>query len=340
VKAFNVLDAEFSAGRLAPVEIVVQGDVNSAEVAAAVDALGAEIAMDSRFSNYTGLHVLTEDTGLVEVYIQGDSFGSEAQSALKQLRSDYVPAAFGNTDAEVLVGGGTAYQVDAVSLMKHYLPLVIGFVLTLSFVLLMVVFRSIVIPAKAIVMNLLSVAAAYGVIVAVFQHGILADELGFTRTDSVASFLPAFLFAILFGLSMDYHVFLLSRIQERFLKTGDNRLSVASGLQSTAHIITGAAAIMLVVFGAFALGDLVQLQQMGFGLAVAVFIDATLIRSILVPASMELLGARNWYLPTWLEWLPEVNIEGTAAPRQRKIVLGPAPRVSGIPVPVEVTIDS
>jgi RND superfamily putative drug exporter len=115
---------------------------------------------------------------------------------------------------------------------------------------------------------------------------------------------------------------------------------VASGLQSTAHIITGAAAIMLVVFGAFALGDLVQLQQMGFGLAVAVFIDATLIRSILVPASMELLGARNWYLPTWLEWLPEVNIEGTAAPRQRKIVLGPAPRVSGIPVPVEVTIDS
>ncbi|HLG11673.1 MAG TPA: MMPL family transporter [Dehalococcoidia bacterium] len=340
VKAFNVLDAEFSAGRLAPVEIVVQGNVSSAEVASAVDALGAEIARDSRFSSYTGLQVLSEGTGLVEVYIQGDSFGSDAQSALKQLRSDYIPAAFANTDAEVLVGGGTAYQVDAVSLMKHYLPLVIGFVLTLSFVLLMVVFRSIVIPAKAIVMNLLSVAAAYGVIVAVFQHGIGAGQLGFTRTDSVASFLPAFLFAILFGLSMDYHVFLLSRIQERFLKTGDNRLSVASGLQSTAHIITGAAAIMLVVFGAFALGDLVQLQQMGFGLAVAVFIDATLIRSILVPASMELLGDRNWYLPSWLEWLPEVNIEGNAAPRQRKIVLGPAPRMSGELVPVEVRIDS
>jgi RND superfamily putative drug exporter len=342
VKGFNILNEDFSAGRLAPVEIVVQGDVNSAEVAAAVEALGGDLASDARFSNYSGLQVLNENTGLVQVYIQGDSFGSEAQSALKQLRGDYIPAAFARADAEVLVGGGTAYQVDAVSLMKHYLPLVIGFVLTLSFVLLMVVFRSIVIPAKAIVMNLLSVAAAYGVIVAVFQHGVLADVLGFTRTDSVASFLPAFLFAILFGLSMDYHVFLLSRIQERFLKTGDNRLSVASGLQSTAHIITGAAAIMLVVFGAFALGDLVQLQQMGFGLAVAVFIDATLIRSILVPASMELLGERNWYLPSWLEWLPEVNIEGNAAPRQRKIHLSPAPRVSGelVPVPVEVRIES
>jgi RND superfamily putative drug exporter len=340
VKAFQILDAEFSAGRLAPVEIVVQGDVNSPEVKAAVEALGAELAQDSRFSNYSSLEVLSDNTGLVEVYIQGDSFGREAQKALKQLRSDYIPDAFAGTDSKVLVGGGTATQVDAVSLMKHYLPIVIGFVLTLSFVLLMLVFRSIVIPAKAIVMNLLSVAAAYGVIVAVFQHGIGAEQLGFTQTDGVASFLPAFLFAVLFGLSMDYHVFLLSRIQERFLKTGDNRLSVASGLQSTAHIITGAAAIMLVVFGAFALGDLVQLQQMGFGLAVAVFIDATLIRSILVPASMELLGERNWYLPSWLEWLPEVNIEGNAAPRQRKIVLGPTPRTSRELVPVEVRIDS
>ena len=148
-----------------------------------------------------------------------------------------------------------------------------------------------------------------------------------------------FLFAILFGLSMDYHVFLLSRIQERFLATGDNRASVAHGLQSTAHIITGAAAIMVVVFGAFALGDLVHLQQMGFGLAIAVFIDATLIRSILVPASMELLGDRNWYLPSWLQWLPRVNIEGHAERTTREYRLAPA-APTGELAPVRVPVNN
>ncbi|MEX0750711.1 MAG: MMPL family transporter, partial [Dehalococcoidia bacterium] len=181
----------------------------------------------------------------------------------------------------------------------------------LSFVLLTLVFRSIVIPVKAIIMNLLSVGAAYGLIVLVFQHGVGAELFGFQQTDSIAAFLPAFLFAVLFGLSMDYHVFLLSRVQERFLKTGDNTEAVAYGLRSTAHIITGAAAIMMVVFGGFALGSMVEMQQVGFGLAVAVFIDATIVRSVLVPASMEVLGARNWYLPSWLQWLPKINVEGT-----------------------------
>jgi RND superfamily putative drug exporter len=208
------------------------------------------------------------------------------------------------------------------------LPIVIGFVLVLSFVLLTIVFRSIVIPVKAIIMNLLSVGAAYGLIVAVFQHGVGADILGFQTSDSVTAWLPVFLFAILFGLSMDYHVFLLSRIQERFKATGDNRESVAGGLQATGHIISGAAAIMVVVFGAFALGDMVELQQMGFGLAVAVFVDATLVRSILVPASMELLGDRNWYLPNWLAWLPRINIEGRVI----------APRVTPLPMPVPVSV--
>jgi RND superfamily putative drug exporter len=149
------------------------------------------------------------------------------------------------------------------------------------------------------------------------------------------------LFTILFGLSMDYHVFLLSRIQERFLKTRDNRASVAAGLQSTAHIISGAAAIMVVVFGAFALGDSVDMQQMGFGLAVAVFVDATLIRSVLVPASMELLGNRNWYLPSWLEWLPQLNVEGNAPVQGRRT----APRQTHLPnrefelAPVQVRIN-
>jgi RND superfamily putative drug exporter len=147
-------------------------------------------------------------------------------------------------------------------------------------------------------------------VVLVFQHGVGASLLGFSESPTVAAFLPIFLFAVLFGLSMDYHVFLLSRVQERYQQTGDNTEAVAYGLRSTAHIITGAAAIMIMVFGGFALGDMVELQQMGFGLAVAVFLDATIVRSVLVPASMELLGEKNWYMPAWLEWLPRINVEG------------------------------
>ena len=203
--------------------------------------------------------------------------------------------------------------MDYIDTMNAYLPIVIGFVLTLSFLLLMMVFRSLVIPLKAIVMNLLSVGAAYGLLVLVFQEGVGADLLGFQQSDSIAAFLPVFLFAILFGLSMDYHVFLLSRIQERFGETGDNAASVAYGLRSTAHIITGAAAIMMVVFSGFAMGEMVEMQQMGFGLAVAVFLDATIVRSVLVPASMQLLGARNWYFPRWLNWLPKIQVEGESA---------------------------
>ena len=170
-------------------------------------------------------------------------------------------------------------------------------------------FRSLVIPAKAIVMNLLSVGAAYGMLVLVFQKGYGADLLGFERVDKIEAWLPLFLFSILFGLSMDYHVFLLSRIRERFDQTGDNRQAVAFGLRSTGSVITGAAAIMVAVFTGFALGDLVATQQMGFGLAVAVFLDATLVRIILVPATMRLLGKWNWWLPSWLRWLPHLGIE-------------------------------
>jgi RND superfamily putative drug exporter len=175
----------------------------------------------------------------------------------------------------------------------------------------MVVFRSIVVPLKALVMNLLSVGAAYGLIVLVFQEGVGAGVLGFQQVESIEAWLPLFLFSILFGLSMDYHVFLLSRIKERFDHTRDNAESVAYGLRTTGGLITGAAAIMVAVFGGFAAGDLAPLQQVGFGLAVAVLIDATLVRSVLVPASMKLLGDRNWYLPRWLAWLPNISIEVT-----------------------------
>jgi RND superfamily putative drug exporter len=250
----------------------------------------------------------------VEIFLNGDSTSVGAMDALRHLRNEYIPAAFRNNEAKVYVGGGTAGTVDYIDTMNTYLPTVIGFVLTLSFLLLLMVFRSIVIPLKAIVMNLLSVGAAYGLIVLVFQKGVGAGLLGFQQSDQIEAWLPVFLFAVLFGLSMDYHVFLLSRIQETFLRTGDNTYAVSHGLRSTAHIITGAAAIMMVVFAGFAMGDMVPLQQMGFGLAVAVFLDATIVRTVLVPASMELLGARNWYLPAWLEWLPRISVEGPAAP--------------------------
>jgi RND superfamily putative drug exporter len=180
---------------------------------------------------------------------------------------------------------------------------------------------------KAIIMNLLSVGAAYGLVVLVFQHGVGADLLGFQQSDSIEAFLPIFLFAVLFGLSMDYHVFLLSRIQEGFLHTGDNTRAVSEGLRSTAHIITGAAAIMMVVFGGFAMGSMTAMQQVGFGLATAVFLDATIVRSVLVPASMEMLGAWNWYLPSWLNWLPRISVEGPAADEQRA---APAPVVGDL----------
>jgi putative drug exporter of the RND superfamily len=187
--------------------------------------------------------------------------------------------------------------------------------LGLSFLLLLVVFRSVVLPLLGVALNLLSVGAAYGLLVLVFQHGIGAGLFGFQQVDTIQAWLPLFLFSVLFGLSMDYQVFLLSRIQERHSRTGDTRDAVAFGLRTTGGIITGAAVIMVAVFAGFAAGRLVELQQTGFGLAVAVLIDATLVRSVLVPAAMRLLGKWNWYLPRWLGWLPQLPIEG-AAPAQ------------------------
>jgi RND superfamily putative drug exporter len=180
-----------------------------------------------------------------------------------------------------------------------------------------VAFRSIVVPLKAVIMNLLSVGAAYGVLVLVFQEGIGNGLFGFQEAPVIESWLPLFLFAILFGLSMDYHVFLLSRIKERYDETGDNRASVAYGLRQTASIITGAALIMVAVFAGMASGDLVIFQQVGFGLAVAIIVDATIIRMVLVPASMELLGDWNWYFPKWLSWVPDVQVEGRPEPATR-----------------------
>jgi RND superfamily putative drug exporter len=237
-----------------------------------------------------------------------------ANDAIYLLRDEIIPPIEASmTSSRVLVTGVTANNVDFLEMRDTYTPIVFVFVLGLSFLLLLVVFRSLVIAAKAIVMNLLSVGAAYGLLVWVFQEGHLVDFFGFQQVDAIEAWLPLFLFSVLFGLSMDYHVFLLSRIREAYDQTHRNAVSVAIGLQRTARIITGAALIMVAVFAGFASGSLTFLQQVGFGLGVAVLLDATIVRSILVPAAMALLGDRNWYLPGWLSWLPNVHVEGTEA---------------------------
>jgi RND superfamily putative drug exporter len=207
------------------------------------------------------------------------------------------------------VGGFTASSKDFNDTMKSHLPLVFGFVLTAAFLLLLVTFRSIVIPIKAIVLNLLSVGAAYGVLVWIFQDGHLQSLLGFRSNGAIVPWMPLFLFVVLFGLSMDYHVFILTRIREAFDRGQPTEEAVTHGIKTTAGVVTSAAAVMISVFAIFATLSLLIFKQLGVGLAVAVFIDATVIRGVLLPATMKLLGDWNWYLPRWLEWLPRVSAE-------------------------------
>lgn len=229
----------------------------------------------------------------------------------RHLRDDVIPGAIGGSGLEVHVGGITASFIDFAQQSGDRLPILIGVVIVLSFLLLMVVFRSILVPLKAAIMNLLSIGAAYGVIVAIFQWGWLKDVVGIDSTGPIEAWVPMMLFTILFGLSMDYEIFLLSRVREEYLRTGDNGLAVANGLAATARVITAAAAIMVAVFLSFVIGfELRQIKLFGMGLAVAIFVDATLIRMVLVPATMELLGDANWWLPKWLsKMLPAVHIE-------------------------------
>ena len=327
-QAFEILATEFSGGLSAPIEVLVEGEAAAPEIRSAIGELESRLAADGRFGP---AQTMVNDEGnatIVSFPVKADPTSGAAMSAIAHIREVHVPAAFAGTDAEVLVGGETAFNNDVFDAIQSYTPIVFAFVLGLSFLLLMVAFRSIVVPLKAIVLNLLSVGAAYGLMVLVFQEGVGADLFGFGQVDAIEAWLPLFLFSILFGLSMDYHVFLLSRIKERFDLTRDNTESVAYGLRTTGGLITGAAAIMVAVFGGFAAGDLVPLQQTGFGLAVAVLIDATIVRSILVPASMKLLGDRNWYFPRWLEWLPNLSVEGPHA-KSMEGPLVPSPATEG-----------
>ena len=313
--AFTVLSEDFGSGVITT-DIVIEDEGAVAEV----EALVADLEANPVYGDVSVMPSPDGEIVVVQAVNKLDPSTDEGRAAVLDLRTNAIPAAFGAGAVGVHVTGDAAWMVDYSDVIGDWTPIIFVFVLGLSFVLLMIVFRSIIVPIKAIVMNLLSVGAAYGLLVAVFQNGVGADLLGFQQTDVIEVWIPLFLFTVLFGLSMDYHIFLLSRIKERYDITGDNDESVAFGLGSTGAIITGAALIMVAVFGGFAMGDLIMLQQMGFGLAVAIILDATIVRSVLVPATMKLLGDRNWYLPSWLQWLPEIHIEGTPDPEPVVVV--------------------
>ena len=308
------LERDFPAGATDPVEVVVD-----TRGAAAPDeqltSLRDQLEQDPDFAAERAALEQGGDLMIASVPLTTEGSSEEASEAIDRIRDDYVPQAFGDSSDQVLVGGLPAENRDYFALIGTWLPIVIAFVLALTIVLLTLGFRSIVISLTAIAVNLLSVGAAYGLLVLVFQEGVGADLFGFGQVDRLEAWVPVFLFSVLFGLSMDYQVFLLSRIRERYTSTGDTTEGIVFGVASTARLITGAALIIIVVFAGFAAGELVAFQQMGFGVAVALLIDATIVRLVVIPAAMRLLGERNWYLPAWLEWLPHVEIEDPSLAR-------------------------
>ena len=312
-RGYLALQQNFPQATADPVRIVVADHASDPHVREALKQLRSRLARDPEFGRGQIRFAPSRDVAALDVPVRGDDAGSRAISAVRNLRSTLIPDAFASTDARVLVGGRTAEQIDYSDSVTKPTPYVFLFVLGFTFVLLTIAFRSLIVAGTAIVLNLLSVGAAYGLLVLVFEKGFGNGLLGFQQGDAIEAWVPLFLFSVLFGLSMDYQVFLLSRIKERYDETRDTTASVTWGVGSTARIITGAALIIVAVFSGFAKGDLVQFQQMGFGVAIALLVDATLIRSVILPAAMTLLGRWNWYLPSWLHWLPNVQIERAPA---------------------------
>ena len=273
--------------------------------------MGTKIAIDT-----TDVEISKDKTvAQVTIPIAGKGTDATSLDALAKVRDDLVPSTVGKVPGvEAVVGGDTATTKDYNDMIKANAPIVFAFVLGLAFLLLLATFRSLVIPIKAIVLNLLSVGAAYGVLVLVFQQGHGEKLLGFESTGAIEPWLPLFLFVILFGLSMDYHVFILSRIREAFDRGMTTEDAVSHGIRSTAGTVTSAAIVMVAVFGVFATLSSVVFKQLGIGLAVAILLDATLVRAILLPATMKLLGDRNWYLPRKLGWLPHIEHEPAVVP--------------------------
>jgi len=310
----ELLEEHFTLGESGPLVVVVDpgvsGNVDTTVVQESVAALLEAVGQDEAFVPPFDTQI-NQAGNLLRVIVPVAHADDEALSeeAVRRLRG-LAPEAFQGTGVEVFVAGGTAFMVDFRENMRVAGPLVFAFVLGFAFLVLLVMFRSIVIPVKAIVLNLLSVGAAYGVLVLVFQEGVGESLLGFKAIGRIDFWIPMFLFAVLFGLSMDYHMLLLNRIKEAYDAGHSNEESVSMGIKATAPVITSAALIMVLVFGAFATSRVLGFKQLGIGMGVAILIDATIIRAILLPASMKLLGDKNWYLPKWLEWLPRISAEG------------------------------
>lgn len=309
LSSYHIIAEDFSAGQDSPLKIVLNGDLaTEAHAQQVIDSLAA----DTLFGPAS---VVTSEDGSVMVVsapFTADSYSPAAQDKIEDLRDETL-VDLGLDKA--LVGGDPAFTYDFNQLLNRSMPLVIGFVLTLCFVVMMLAFRSLTVPVLSVVLNLLSVGAAYGAIVLVFQHGLLAETLVLKQVETIVNWLPIMLFCMLFGLSMDYHVFILSRIREEWDRTGDVNASIVNGVDHTGKIITGAAVIMVAVFGTFTMSRSVEMQQMGFGLALAIAVDVLLIRSILLPAGLKLLGARAWWWPAWLRWVPSLHVEGKLEPQ-------------------------
>jgi uncharacterized membrane protein YdfJ with MMPL/SSD domain len=315
IETYNKVKAVFPAEGVVATVVVEADDVRSRAAAAGIADLAAAVK-DSAF--LPGTEVTYSDDGTVaqiDVPTRGNGTDAASRDALSELRDDIIPATVGRVEgANVNVTGDAATSVDAASQLTGRLPLIFAFVFGLAFLLMLVTFRSIVIPIKAILLNLLSVGAAYGVLVLVFQKGNLESLLGFTSNGGVTDWLPLFLFVVLFGLSMDYHVFILSRVRElhdRGMKTDE---AARQGISTTAGTVTSAAVVMVGVFAVFVTLAFLDFKELGLGMATAILIDATIIRGVLLPASMSVLGDWNWYLPKWLAWLPRVGEHHGAAP--------------------------
>jgi putative drug exporter of the RND superfamily len=308
-RAYDLLAEGFGAGFNGPLLLSVELDgAQAADLADLEDALAADPGV-----SHVAPTEVNEDgsAAVIQLIPTSAPQAAETTQLVHRLRNDVMPESLAGVDATVYVGGQTAVFIDLNDRVSARLPWFIAAVIGLSVLLLMVVFRSIAVPLKAAAMNVLSIAAAYGILVAVFQWGWAKDLFGIEETIPIVSFMPMMLFAILFGLSMDYEVFLLSRVREEYVRTGDNDTAVIEGIASTARVITSAALIMIAVFASFVLGDDINVKLFGVGLAAAVLIDATIVRVVLVPATMKLLGNWNWWLPGWLDRiLPNLDVDG------------------------------
>jgi uncharacterized membrane protein YdfJ with MMPL/SSD domain len=316
MQTLDRVDAAFPGGSVPANVIVKADDVTAPQVQAAIQQLHDRAIATGQLSEPSGVDISPDKTvAVVSLAVNGKGTDAAAEASVRVLRDEVVPATVGKLgNAEVAVSGMTASSKDFLDTMKSHLPLVFAFVLALAFILLLVTFRSIVVPIKAIILNLLSVGSAYGVLTLVFQDGHGEKLLGFSSVGGITPWIPLFLFVVLFGLSMDYHVFVLSRVRELVDRGMSTERAVMEGIKSTAGVITSAAAVMVVTFAAFATGSDQAMKQLGIGLAAAILIDATIVRAVLLPATMKLLGSRNWYLPKRLSWLPKFEHEPQAVP--------------------------